>query len=385
MSPPGLYIHIPFCASKCPYCDFYSTAAKEETMEAYTRQLCRLLLQLPQEFPGFAADTVYFGGGTPSLLGSRRLEMILETALRTVVLPSCEEITLEANPGPAPERFSNASMHLETLRSLRRGGFNRISFGLQSTDPLELSFLGRHHSPQEGLQAAYLASQAGFTDINLDLMLGLQGQTEETLRRSIAQCAQTPANHLSAYLLKVEENTLFYRRKVWERCPDEDGQAQLYLTAVEELERRGFHQYEISNFAKNGRVGLHNLKYWDGAEYLGIGPAAHSFWKGKRYSVPRDLKGFLSAQTLKECMSLEGPGGDAEEYLMLRLRLTEGVQAKALAQRYPEISWENLCRRAQPYKKAGLIRLEPDPKSGFLALTPSGFLVSNTLIARLIG
>lgn len=385
MAFPGLYIHIPFCASKCPYCDFYSVAAREETMDAYTRQLCRQLRQLPQEFPGFIADTIYFGGGTPSLLGPKRLGMILETAAQAVRVPLAGEITLEANPGRMPGRFSDASIDLETLRALRCSGFNRISFGLQSTDPQELAFLGRRHSAREGLQAAYLAAQAGFADISLDLILGLEGQTEETLCHSIAQCAQTPANHLSAYLLKVEENTVFYRKRAWERCPDEDGQAKLYLTAVEELERRGFHQYEISNFAKNGRMGLHNLKYWDDAEYLGVGPAAHSFWKGQRYSIPRDLQGFLSARSLREIMVPEGPGGDGEEYLMLRLRLTDGVRAKALAQRHPEISWKDLCRRAQPYKKAGLIRLDPDPESGFLALTPSGFLVSISLVARLIG
>lgn len=384
MPLPGLYIHIPFCCVKCPYCDFYSVAANEEMMDAYTRQLCRLLTQLPQEFPGFSADSIYFGGGTPSLLGARRLGNILEAAAKAVSLPAGSEVTLEANPGAMPERFPESTVTPGMLRSLRASGFSRISFGLQSAEPRELAFLGRRHSAAEGLEAAQMAADAGFQDISLDLMLGLAGQTEETLSRSIAACAATPANHLSAYLLKVEENTLFYRREIWKECPDEEQQAQLYLHMVSELKSCGFAQYEISNFAKDGHIGRHNLKYWDSIDYLGIGPAAHSFLDGRRWSIPRDLRGFLSAGTLRETMVPEGNGGDAEEYLMLRLRLTQGVRAAELRQRHPEADWDDLCRKAKPYEKAGLIRLDPNPETGFLALTPSGFLVSNTLIARLL-
>lgn len=383
MPLPGLYIHIPFCSVKCPYCDFYSVAAREETMEAYTDHLCHLLRGLPGEFPGFTADSIYFGGGTPSLLGARRLGKILETAAKAVSFPGEGEITLEANPGAMPERFPESTVTPQMLRELRSSGFNRISFGLQSADAQELSFLGRKHSASEALEAAHMAFDAGFTDISLDLMLGLAGQTEETLSRSVEACASTPANHLSAYLLKVEENTLFYRREVWNQCPDEDRQAELYLHAVREMERHGFMQYEISNFAKNGRVGRHNLKYWNSDGYLGIGPAAHSFWEGKRLSIPRNLKDFMAADSLRGIMTVEDEGGSAEEYLMLRLRLTEGVKAAQLRLYHPEISWEKLCQKAKLYEKAGLIRLDPDPQTGFLAFTPEGFLVSNALIARL--
>ena len=385
LSLPGIYLHIPFCTVKCPYCDFYSVAATQEAMEQYTDALCRMLRQLPEEFPGLTADTLYLGGGTPSLLGVKRLDRILAAASHSLHLSQDAEITLEANPGQMPPPFSDATISRETLGALRRSGFNRISFGLQSTDPFQLRFLGRRHSAAEGLQAAELAFAAGFEDINLDLMLGLEGQTEETISRSVQLCAQTPANHLSAYLLKVEENTRFYRQKVWERCPDEDRQAQLYLYAVAQMQQAGFIQYEISNFAKNSRISRHNFKYWDSIPYLGIGPAAHSFWNGKRFSIPRNWKAFAQAHTLAELMQPEGEGGDGEEYLMLRLRLTQGVQAAALAQRHPEISWEQLCRRAKPYEKAGLLRMDPDPGQGFVSLTPSGFLVSNSLIAHLIG
>ncbi len=373
---PGLYIHVPFCASKCPYCDFYSVASDSAHMEAYVSQTCRLLRRIPQEFPWFHPDTLYLGGGTPSLLGEERLLQILDTAVSVLHLPQNAEITLEANPG---------TVTLPMLRALRRGGYNRISFGVQSAVEEELRFLGRRHSAQESEKAVQWAFDAGFSRISLDLMLGLAGQTEESLERSLDFCARTPADHVSAYLLKIEPNTLFYRRGVGSLCPDEDGQAALYLAAAEGLEKRGFHQYEISNFARNGQYAVHNLKYWDGAEYLGVGPGAHSFWEGRRYSIPRDLKGYLSAEGLKELFSDEGEGGGLEEYLMLRLRLREGIAARKLRERFPQADcWEALCGKAKSFQEAGYLEMSPDPERGFIGFTAKGFLVSNALIGELL-
>ena len=217
-------------------------------------------------------------------------------------------------------------------------------------------------------------------------MLGLAEQTEESLSRSLDFCADSPADHLSAYLLKIEPNTLFARRNVQSLCPDDDRQADLYLSAVKGLAERGFRQYEISNFARNGQYAVHNLKYWNGDEYLGLGPGAHSFWQGRRYSIPRDLKGWISAPSLKEAWVDEGTGGSLEEYLMLRFRLTEGVQAESLKFRYPASApyWEKLCRKALPFQKAGLLKVSSDPDEGFIAFTPKGFLVSNQLIGELL-
>lgn len=373
---PGLYIHVPFCASKCPYCDFYSVASDSAHMEAYVSQTCRLLRRIPQEFPQFHPDTLYLGGGTPSLLGEERLLQILDTAVSVLHLPQNAEITLEANPG---------TVTLPMLRALRRGGYNRISFGVQSAVEAELRFLGRRHSAQESGQAVNWAFEAGFSRISLDLMLGLAGQTEESLERSLDFCAQTPVDHISAYLLKIEPNTLFYRQGVERTCPDEDGQAALYLEAAEELEKRGFHQYEISNFARKGHYAVHNLKYWDGAEYLGIGPGAHSFWEGRRYSISRDLKGYLSAKSLRELFLDEGEGGGLEEYLMLRLRLREGIVVRKLKERFPQADcWEALCRKARRFEKGGYLEISPDPERGFIGFTAKGFLVSNALIGELL-
>lgn len=373
---PGLYIHVPFCWAKCPYCDFYSVAASHERMADYVSQTRRLLFSAAKEFPEFTPDTLYFGGGTPSILGEEGLLSILETAVKLFRIPTDGEITLEANPG---------TVSLPMLRSLRTGGFNRISFGVQSAVSDELAFLGRKHTAAESRQAVLQAWEAGFSRISLDLMLGLAGQTEETLSRSLDFCASLPAEHISAYLLKIEPNTLFFRRQVQNLCPDEDRQADLYLAAVKGLDQRGFQQYEISSFAKKGHRALHNLKYWDGIEYLGIGPGAHSFWAGRRYSIPRDLKGYLTAPSLADLLTDEGEGGSLEEYLMLRLRLSDGIRAEALKRRYPSAKcWENLCRRAQPFHKAGLLKLSSDPDIGQIAFTAQGFLVSNSLIAHIV-
>ncbi len=375
---PGLYIHVPFCAAKCPYCDFYSVplSAYASGREAYLTQTCRIIRHLPEEFPGFSPDTLYLGGGTPSLLGAEGLLRILETASEVLRIPADGEITLEANPG---------TVDFSMLRTLRQGGFNRISFGVQSAEASELAFLGRRHTAGDSRQAVQWAWEAGFPHISLDLMLGLAGQTRETLARSLDFCVSTPADHLSAYLLKIEPNTPFFRRQVQNLCPGEDGQADLYLAAVEGLEERGFRQYEISNFARDGQYALHNLKYWEGTEYLGIGPGAHSYWAGRRYSIPRDLKNYLAAPSLAGILEDEGEGGTLEEYLMLRLRLAEGVRASELNRRYPSAGcWEELCRKALPFKQAGLLSLSPDPEGGFIALTPRGFLVSNALIGKLL-
>ena len=219
---------------------------------------------------------MYFGGGTPILLGARRIERIVSTARRHFGLQNAE-ITLEANPASTLE---------ETLRDLFAAGVNRLSFGMQSADEEELRILGRRHTAKEAALAVAHAQAAGFSNISLDLMLGIPQQTAQSVERSIGFCAETGITHISAYLLKIEEGTPFDRNGVAARCPDPDEQAERYLQAVEALARHGFCQYEISNFAKPGFHSRHNCKYWLGAEYLGLGPAAHSLMEGRRFFFP---------------------------------------------------------------------------------------------------
>ena len=369
MEPVGLYLHIPFCRGKCPYCDFYSLPAEEERMERYTRALCARMEAAAARFPRRAA-TLYFGGGTPSLLGAERLCRLISCAGQLFSLRG-GEITLEANPG---------AVTAQELRELSAAGVNRVSLGLQSAAEEETAFLGRRHTLQDVENAVAWCRAAGVENISLDLMLGLPGQTRETLGRSIGFCAALEVPHLSAYLLKIEPGTPFAKNHAERLCPDEDEQAELYLFAVEELERRGWKQYEISNFARPGFEGRHNLTYWDCREYLGLGPAAHSFLEGKRYFYPRDLEGFLALSGPEMGWVEAGPGGSREEYAMLRLRLAEGLRRRDAAARFGGWDAGEIFRRAEPYVRAGLMAREDDR----LFFTPRGFLLSNSILARIL-
>lgn len=363
--PIGLYIHVPFCDGKCPYCDFYSLPADEETMDRYTERAATELESFART-ENRPADTLYFGGGTPSLLGGKRLAYLIKKARECFGLQNAE-ITVEANPTADLSGF---------FQEIREAGANRLSIGLQSANEEELRLLGRRHTALEAEKAVRDAQAAGFENISLDLMLAVQKQTPESLRRSIAFCADAGIQHLSAYLLKVEPNTVYGHKKDALVLPSEEAAADLYLLAQEELEKRGFHQYEISNFAKPGFESRHNLKYWRCREYLGIGPAAHSFLNGKRFYCNRSLKGFLAGEPPVQ----DGEGGGFEEYAMLALRLTEGLTEKGCRARFGYGIPERILHAAKLYEKGGLTVCE---KNGF-HFTPKGFLVSNLLTSEIL-
>lgn len=266
MSNPGLYIHVPFCRKKCPYCDFYSVGYREELAERYADAVIRNLRYYNEDY-----DTVYFGGGTPSLM-ARQIPRILDEVHRT----ASAEVTVECNP---------LEMDKETLKILRGCGVNRLSVGIQSAVDGELAALGRTHTFEQARQAVLTANKVGFYDISADIMIGTPGQTAETLTRTIGELGNLPLTHISAYMLKIEPNTVFGKKPP--ALPDEDETAELYLSEVRLLENARFMQYEVSNFARRGMTSRHNLKYWRREEYLGIGAAAHSFYKGKRFAVTR--------------------------------------------------------------------------------------------------
>lgn len=359
MNNIGLYIHVPFCLSKCPYCDFYSVGYNEEIAEKYTRAVIRNL-RFYSEGYGVKYDTVYFGGGTPILLYDKIGEILSNADI-------CEnaEITVEANP---------CVTNKKAIETLKKSGVNRISFGVQSLSDEELRFLGRRHTAKKAKAAILTAYDCGIENISADLMLGLSGQTDETVRSSVEGLSALPISHISAYLLKVEENTPFYRMNL--NLPDEDETSEIYLYASELLEEKGFFRYEISNFAHKGRESRHNLKYWRCEEYIGIGPAAHSYFGGKRFSVGRDIEGFISSSIQETVITDENPR-TFEEYAMLKLRLSDGITYKEC---------ENFgVKKSDMEKKLRLI-----PKSYVTAdekgirLTSEGFLLSNTIIAKLI-
>lgn len=364
----GLYIHIPFCRAKCPYCDFYSVRFTEEQANQYTEAVLRCIALAPKKEQ--MLDSIYFGGGTPVLLGAKRLLSMVNAAKSAYHVSQNCEITLEANP---------AAMTFEELCLLRTGGFNRISIGVQSAIDDQLKTLGRLHTAEQAVDSVKLCRAAGFDNISVDLMLGTPNQTEAAIR-TFCDTFCPLVEHISAYLLKVEEGTPFGKQHIERLCPDEERSADLYLCAVKELEQRGFAQYEISNFAKNGLHSRHNSRYWDCSEYLGIGPAAHSFWNGQRRFFPRDLDGFISTDNPWNLWEFDGSGGDFFEYAMLRLRLTAGLRFADCQERYPEIDLTSLKKQAKLLQKHGLVAMDDE----HIHLTVEGFLVSNSAIWRLL-
>lgn len=364
---PGIYIHVPFCDGKCPYCDFYSLKAGEGLQEQYTAAVEKALQDWTESHGRERAETVYFGGGTPNLLGAERLTVLLRQVERSFDLASAAEITLEANPTHVDEAF---------FRQVRAAGFNRLSMGLQSANPEELALLGRKHTPGDVTRAVRAARKAGFQNISLDLMLGLPGGSKASLENSIAFAADLEPEHLSSYILKVEENTPFAARHVI--LPDGDETAEQYLFLTEELGKRGYAQYEISNFARPHRESRHNLVYWHDEEYLGFGPGAHSFYGGKRFYYPRDLKAFLNGEP--PCP--DGEGGSFSEYAMLNLRLTEGLQKEKCRERFGRSGEEGFVRLLERARRcpAHLVRAD----TGRILFTPEGFLVSNSLLLKLL-
>jgi len=346
MSNIGLYIHVPFCVKKCPYCDFYSVPHSGWKTKDYEAAVIRNLKRY-----GLQYDTVYFGGGTPALFPYQIGEI-----LAAADFTEDAEITVECNPDSVDEC---------ALVYMKKSGVNRLSFGVQSFSIEELSALGRSHHPERAKAMIHRAAGLGFKNISADLMLGIPHQTEQSLSRTIEELVQLPITHVSAYILKIEPNTVFGKKPP--ELPDEDAQAALYLQTVNQLAQHGFAQYEISNFAKPGFESRHNLKYWRCEEYIGIGPAAHSYFGGKRFAVPRNLAQFLENEAQPEHPTDESPD-PAEERLMLGLRLTEGVPiTPALTERLAHIPRH-------------LYKIQNDR----LSLTPEGFLVSNEIISLLI-
>ena len=361
MKTAGLYIHIPFCAGKCPYCAFYSGKSDDAQLDRYTDAVINAIACYPHNFK---AKTVYFGGGTPSIMGADRLCRIL-TAAKARFGSDQLETTVEANP---------CTVNADMLNKLRQGGFDRISFGVQSMKPDLLKTLGRRHSAEQAKNAILMAEEAGFEHISADLMLALPDQTIDDIENSIEQLAALTIDHLSAYILKIEEGTAFYNRYP---DPDDDFAAECYAAMQKKCEQLGFHQYEISNFAKDDSArGLHNLGYWRCEEYLGIGPSAHSFMNGRRFYFEADTEAFISAADPWQLAVDDGEGGNDEEKLMLGLRLSEGVSLLDF-----DTDFKNeIINRSQPYIKAGLLRLDNDR----LFITADGYIVSNSLIAALI-
>ena len=372
--PLGLYIHIPFCRSKCAYCDFYSLPHGEEAFKRYAAAVKRHLTETAPSAAGHQVDTIYFGGGTPTLLGHRLLLDILDTIARKYDVAKDAEITLEANPESAQE--------WRVLRKLRRGGFNRLSLGAQSADDEILRSIGRVHTWEQVGSAVAAARRAKWENLSLDLIYGLPGQTMERWQDTVERALALEPEHLSCYGLKVEEGTPLWARRDSADLPDDDQQADMYLWMVERLAAAGYGQYEISNFARPGRQSRHNRKYWRMEEYAGFGPGAHSDFGEVRYAYARDLGAYMEGVehgTLRVSESETLPARERDtEYIMLSLRTVEGISQYAFEHTYRQ-RFAPLDRTFQKYEALGCARRT----EGGWALTPKGFLLSNTIITDL--
>lgn len=373
VKPLGLYIHIPFCKSKCIYCDFYSLPNREEEMGRYVSALCRQLAELAPRTRAHEVDTVYFGGGTPSYLGEKRLRQILKTVEKHYHLAKNAEITLEANPDSAGD--------WRTLRALRRAGFNRVSLGVQSADDQQLKTLGRPHTFAQAEEAAAAARKAKIQNLSLDLIYGLPGQTMESWRDTVEKAAALEPEHLSCYGLKVEEGTPLWDMQGDMDLPDDDAQADMYLWTVERLAQLGYEQYEISNFARPGQESRHNLKYWTLGEYAGFGPGAHSDLGGVRYAYVRDLNAYCEGVENDGDILSENdriPDRDRDiEYLMLGLRITKGISRQEFEYRF-RLPFGPAQEVLEKFRESGHALL----RGGRWRLTPEGFLLSNQIIGQ---
>ena len=373
VKPLGLYIHIPFCKSKCIYCDFYSLPRAEDRMDRYVSALCRQLAEIAQRTTAHTVDSVYLGGGTPSYLGEKRLRRILKTVKKHYHLSRDAEITLEANPDSAGD--------WRALRSLRRAGMNRLSLGVQSADDGLLRTLGRPHTFAQAEEAAAAARRARIRNLSLDLIYGLPGQDLAGWKDTLERAAALEPEHLSCYGLKVEEGTPLWDMQEKMDLPDDDAQADMYLWTVERLRALGYEQYEISNFARPGRASRHNMKYWTLCEYAGFGPGAHSDLGDVRYAYLRSLDTYCAGveagvSVLESSEHIPSRERDIE-YVMLGLRLTQGISRQEFENRY-RLPFAPIQSVLERFRATGHAALAGER----WRLTPEGFLVSNQIIGQ---
>jgi len=373
VKPLGLYIHIPFCKSKCIYCDFYSLPRAEDRMDRYVSALCRQLAEIAQRTTAHTVDSVYLGGGTPSYLGEKRLRHILKTVKKHYHLSRDAEITLEANPDSAGD--------WRALRSLRRAGMNRLSLGVQSADDGLLRTLGRPHTFAQAEEAAAAARRARIRNLSLDLIYGLPGQDLAGWKDTLERAAALEPEHLSCYGLKVEEGTPLWDMQEKMDLPDDDAQADMYLWTVERLGALGYEQYEISNFARPGRASRHNMKYWTLCEYAGFGPGAHSDLGDVRYAYLPSLDTYCAGveagvSVLESSEHIPSRERDIE-YVMLGLRLTQGISRQEFENRY-RLPFAPIQSVLERFRATGHAALAGER----WRLTPEGFLVSNQIIGQ---
>lgn len=371
-TPLELYIHIPFCIQKCQYCDFLSAPSDQETRDRYIEALLAEI-QAVHGVEAYEIVSVFIGGGTPSVLKAEAIASIMDAIREKFEFSENTEITIEANPG---------TVDLEKLKTYRRAGINRLSLGLQSTDPAELKMLGRIHTYEEFQHSYRQAREAGFDNINIDMMFAIPGQTGEAWRAHLRQVAELNPEHISAYSLIIEEGTPFAEREL--DLPDEDTEYQMYEDTAAVLAEYGYHQYEISNYAKDGYRCRHNIGYWKRIEYLGLGLGASSLWGGSRFSNTRDMQEYLAfskeTDRIRRDITNLSPKDAIEEFMYLGLRMTEGISESDFEQNFGE-RLENIYGPVlQKYKETGFL----EKVGANWRFTRKGIHVSNHILAEFL-
>ncbi len=371
----GLYIHIPFCKSRCAYCSFFSHggAMNPKTIDHYMQALADHMAETGKGTKDYVVDTIYFGGGTPTYFGAQNLDNILDEIHRNFRVSLDPEITVEANPDSLDE---------VTLKRLLKAGFNRLSIGVQSHNDEVLKVLGRPHTFEQAKEAMELARKVGFANISLDLMYGLPGQDMQMWMESVEKIVAMRPEHISCYCLTLDEDCAMYAYQRSLNIPDDDYQQRMYLMASQYLREHGYEHYEISNFAKKGMESRHNMKYWLGKEYIGFGPSAASDFGGKRFKIMDDIGGYIEGinkkgQILTECESVS-PRERSGEYLMLRARLKRGISPKDYETRFLR-SFEPLNHVMENHMRNGNVQYA----DGRWFLTEEGWFVSNRIIIEL--
>lgn len=371
-----LYIHIPFCVKKCAYCDFLSFPADEGTKRRYVEKLMEEMRTMGAVCRDNTVSTVFVGGGTPSILKGEWMEELFSVLRENFSLEPDAEISMEANPGTVTK---------EKLFSYRRAGINRLSFGLQSAKERELSALGRIHSFEDFLESFRAARECGFENITVDLMSALPGQTADSWMETLKRTAELSPEHISAYSLIVEEGTPFYEaygseagRKL---LPDEETEREMYHRTKAFLRECGYERYEISNYAKPGFACLHNIGYWTGVPYLGLGLGAASYLNGKRFSGHTDMETYLAsaAGTYENVVELTKKDME-EEFFFLGLRLTKGVSLAEFKERFGEDAAAVYPGVMERFVKEGAAVLS----DGRFFLTDYGMDVSNYVMAEFL-
>lgn len=375
MSNPGIYLHIPYCLHKCGYCDFNSHPENREEMEVYVSALLAEVDHYAPQLAGKTVSTIFFGGGTPTILPPASLDKILGRVKTQFNLSTDCEITIEANP---------ATIEQDTLAQIRSAGFNRISIGVQSFDADELKILERVHNEEEIHTTLDRARRAGFDNLSVDLMFGLPDQSPEKWKSHLHQALDKKPDHISAYGLTIEPATSFF--KLQERglltLPSEETQLEMFQLTIETLKSAGYHQYEISNYARPGFESRHNLNYWDNGEYLGLGAGASSYLNGERFkniNLPsRYIREVQAKGSAVESTEKLAPLNAMGETIMLGLRRLKGIAIEDFENRF-QISFKKVYGKViDPLLNEGLITLNHN----HMALSRKGLYLADSVILK---